>query len=268
MIRASGFVVATLIAFAGFAVNSFSQSAGFSVDTDKATYSAGERVVITGTIPPAEQPSPLIIQVFDPGNTAIFTVVPRPDMDGKFSVELDTSDWQVSGTYLIQVTYTDLDEELDFEFVGLDSQPPKENLVVTFSDGSSQSIDAEMTNGIITRIVAVEESATLVFSTATGSEDGELVLVLPRELIDSKFEPDEEGLVEDDGFLVLADAEYVDYNETASTTADRTLVVQIPAGTREVMIGGSSMMPEFPVFIGLILAIALVPLVLRSRMRI
>jgi hypothetical protein len=74
--------------------------------------------------------------------------------------------------------------------------------------------------------------------------------------------------VEDDGFLVLADAEYVDYNETASTTADRTLVVQIPAGTREVMIGGSSMMPEFPVFIGLILAIALVPLVLRSRMRI
>jgi hypothetical protein len=107
-----------------------------------------------------------------------------------------------------------------------------------------------------------------VFSTATGSEDGELVLVLPRELIDSKFEPDQEGLVEDDSFLVLADAEYVDYNETASTTADRTLVVQIPAGTREVMISGSSMMPEFPVLIGLILAIALVPLVLRSRMRI
>lgn len=236
-------IMITLSAFHGVA---FSQSQSLTVATDKTRYSAGETVVIKGTIPSSEQPSPLIIQVFDPANTAIFTNVPTPKADGEYLVEIETSDWHVSGTCLIRVTYADEDNEATFEFIGLDSQTPTENLLVTFSDGSSQIVDARMTKGVITKITAVEESATLVFSLATGSEDGKLTVTLPREMIDSKYEPDETGIEEENSFLVLVDGDYTDYNETGSTAADRTLVVPIPAGTQEIMIGGSSMVPEFP----------------------
>jgi hypothetical protein len=198
-----------------------------------------------GTIAPSEQPSPLIIQIFDSTNTAIFTSIPTPNDEGAFRVEIETTDWEASGTYLVHVTYADQDKEAAFDFAGLDSRPPQENLVVTFSDGTSKSIDAQMTNGVITQVIAQEETATLIISTAVGLEDGELIVVLPRQFLDSQFEADETGLVDDDSFLVLVDGEYAEYNETATTSTDRTLKISIPAGTEQVLLEGTSIVPEF-----------------------
>jgi hypothetical protein len=236
-------LIMTAVSSAGFA---FSQSQQLTITTDKTSYSAGDAIMITGTIPVDGGPGPLVIQIFDPENTAILTNVPEPDSDGKYVVELAIVDWEISGTYVVHATYAESDQEATFEFTGLDSQSPKENLVVTFSDGTSRNIDAKATNAVITQIMAVEESYTLVFSLEAGAEDGEFTVVLPREMIDSKFEPEEAGAAEDNNFLVLVDGDYADYNETGSTATDRTLKISLPARTEEVMIGGSSLVPEFP----------------------
>lgn len=223
-----------------------SQLQQLTVATDKPNYAAGDTVTIFGTVKQNQESSPVVVQVFDPENTSVETKIPVPNSEGEYSIELGTDDWEISGTYLVRATHADDDQQATFEFVGLDRQPPREDLLVTFSDGTSRSVDAKVTNGVVTGITALEESSALILSLTTGSEDGELTIVLPRDLIDSKYEPDESGLQEDNNFMVLVDADYADYSETTNSPAERTLKIPIPAGSRDILIQGTSIMPEFP----------------------
>lgn len=250
----SGLVIATVLAMLMVFVGpAYAQSQSLTVTTDRPSYAIGDTIIITVSIDTTGQDStmPLVIQVIDPENTVVSTKVLETNENRKYTAELPTAGFESSGTYVIHVTSADNDQESTFEFKGQDSGPPKESLVVTFSNGTSLSIDAKLTEGIVTKITPVEESATLVFSVTTGTGDDTLQVVLPREIIDSKYEPGEmdlEGQVteEESSFLVLVDGDYASYNETSITPTDRTLKILIPAGTEEVMIGGSSMIPEFP----------------------
>ena len=232
----------TGLCFSGLA---YSQSQQLSIATENGSYIEGDVIVVLAAIPKEQEVTPAVVQIINPENETLSTFVPAPDSSGRYSFEVATDGWEISGTYLVRITHADEDREATFEFVGLDKQPPTENLFVTFSDGTSQSIDATLSNGVIRGITAVEETATLIFSLATTSEDGEFTVVLPRKVIDSRDEPDESGVEEENSFLVLVDGDYIDYNETVITETTRTLVVPIPAGTEEILIGGSSMVPEF-----------------------
>src|SRR5256885_6775643 len=105
-------MIMTAVSSAGFA---YSQSQQLTVATDKTSYSAGDAIIITGTIPLSEGPGPLVVQIFNPENTAILTNVPEPKSDGKYFVELATDDWEISGTYGVRVTYGENDKEATFE---------------------------------------------------------------------------------------------------------------------------------------------------------
>ena len=235
----------------------YSQSSQLSIRTESSSYAAGDTIIILGSIPIEEEVTPAIVQIINSENETLAVFVPAPDNSGNYSFEVATDSWQTSGTYFVRIMHVDEDREVTFEFAGLDSRAPVENLSVSFSDGSSQSIDATMTNGIITSITAVEETTSLIFSVATTTESGEFSVVLPRTLIDSRDEPDEAGIEEENNFLVLVDGEYSDYAEAANTETDRTLIIPIPVGTEEVLIGGSSMVPEFPFAVmGVVVALA------------
>jgi hypothetical protein len=253
----------TALSFSGVA---YSQSQELTVTTDKGSYNAGDTIVVSGTIQQGQELTTVILQIVGPNNKVLSTYVPKPDGEGVYSVEVATDSWETSGTYTVLVINGDGDRQATFEFVGLDSKPPTENLLVAFSDGGSQNVDAKMTNGVITGISAFEESATLIFSVATGSEDGELTVTLARSMIDSKYEPDDAGVEHENNFLVMVDGEYTDYGEKDSTATNRTLVIPIPAGTQEVLIGGSSMTPEFPLAVlGAVAATAILLTIGRAR---
>ena len=248
--------VATLLALA-FGGLAFSQSQELSVATESRSYIAGDTIVVTGSIPNEQEVTPAVVQIISPENEVLSALVPVPNDLGEFSLEVTTEGWQTSGTYVVRISHGDEDREATFEFVGLDAQPPVENQSVTFSDGTLQTVNATLTNGVITRITAVEAAATLLFSLSTTSENGEFTVVLPRALIDSREEPDEDGIEDENNFLILVDGNYIDYDELASTDTERTLIVPIPAGAAEILIGGSSMVPEFPlVVIGAAVALA------------
>lgn len=236
----------TGISFSGV---THSQSLQLSIATESSNYTVGDTIIIMGAIPNEEEITPAVVQIINPENETLATFVPTPDNSGGYSIAVSTVGWQSSGIYVVRIMHGDEDREVTFEFIGLDAESPAENLLVSFSDGSSRSVDATMTNGVITSITAVEETATLIFSIATTTENGEFTVVLPIALIDSRDEPDEAGVEEENNFLVLVDSEYVDYDETANTETDRTLVIPIPAGTEEILISGSSMVPEFPLVI-------------------
>ena len=109
-------------------------------------------------------------------------------------------------------------------------------------------------------IVAVEanlESRSLVIEVDVVG-DGEIVIALPRHLIDAK---NADGT--DDTYIVLVDGEDAWVTETADSAA-RTLTIPISAGAREIEIFGTFIVPEFGTIAILILAAAVVSIIVVS----
>lgn len=91
--------------------------------------------------------------------------------------------------------------------------------------------------------------------------DGELQIILPRSLIDSKTE---DGV--DANFLVLVDGEDVNYSEAASSQDSRELRIPILADSTEIEIFGSQIVPEFPIgILPLIASSAIIFVILYQR---
>ena len=100
-------------------------------------------------------------------------------------------------------------------------------------------------------------SVTLVIEADIAS-DGEIVIALPRHLIDAK---NADGT--DDTYIVLVDGEEAWVTETADSAA-RTLTIQVIAGDREIEIFGTFIVPEFGTIAILILAAAVVSIIVVS----
>lgn len=77
------------------------------------------------------------------------------------------------------------------------------------------------------------EGFELIFQVEVTETGGILEITLPRDLLDSKFEG------EDDEFFVIADGELVEFSETSSTETTRTLLIELLIGTEEVEVIGS-----------------------------
>ena len=65
---------------------------------------------------------------------------------------------------------------------------------------------------------------------------------------------------QDDTFFVLVDGEEVDFEETTTST-DRTLTIQFPAGAEEIEIIGTFVVPEFGTIAVMILAVAIISII-------
>jgi hypothetical protein len=83
-------------------------------------------------------------------------------------------------------------------------------------------------------------SIFLTLDADTEAGEGELRMILPRSLIDSKT--DEGG---DSGFLVIVDGEDVEYSEPSSSEVERELLIPLPEGSFELEIFGTQVLPEF-----------------------
>lgn len=87
--------------------------------------------------------------------------------------------------------------------------------------------------------------------------EGELHIVLPRALIDSKTEDGS-----DTDFLVLVDGEDLGHDEISTTEENRELIIPISGDSTEVEIFGSQVLPEFQV--GFILLAAVTAMVVAT----
>ena len=70
-------------------------------------------------------------------------------------------------------------------------------------------------------------------------EDGQLTIILPRTLIDAVLESGE-----DDDLFVLVDGTETEFKEIRNIS-DRTVTVSFSQGTKEIMIFGTHVIPEF-----------------------
>jgi predicted secreted protein with PEFG-CTERM motif len=86
------------------------------------------------------------------------------------------------------------------------------------------------------------------------TDDGTITLTIPRSVLDATINNG------DDEFFVLVDGEEVNFDEITTST-DRTLTINFLAGTEEIEIIGTFVIPEFGTIAAMILAVAIISII-------
>jgi len=256
---------AILIASIGMAP-AFGQSS-IVVTTDKASYSEGETILITGEVTHLLSGYGLTVKVTSP-LAVVFLDQISVGADKKFSTTMAAggSLLKAGETYTVSVQYGDNKRNsatTTFVFSGGSATAPPPSEVVqksTVTDttvsvsGSSDLIGYEITGGKLLGIITDFDANSLIIS-IQADDDGTLILTIPRSVLDALFENGE-----DDDFFVLIDGEEVDFDETTTST-DRTLTITFPAGAEEIEIIGTFVIPEFGTIAAMILAVAIISII-------
>ena len=118
---------------------------------------------------------------------------------------------------------------------------------------STDLISYEITNGKLINVLPdMDAVSLLVYIEAT--DDGSITLTIPRSVLDATINGG------DDEFFVLVDGEEVDFEEI-KTSDDRTLTIEFFAGSEQIEIIGTFVIPEFGTIAAMILAVAIISIV-------
>jgi len=101
-------------------------------------------------------------------------------------------------------------------------------------EGTSYNVDYTATGMTVSGVEADLDFISLILTVDVTESPGTLDITFDRTLFDSTFE----GL--DDDFIILADGDEPVFSETQTNSVSRTLSIELPAGTEEVEIIGSS----------------------------
>ena len=245
------------------------------VTTDKEAYNPGETITVSGNVHPQVPGTDVILRIISPQATNIIQVEQlEVDSDGNFSGNIETDfggAWKNSGTYVINVFYwKDVRVDIQFDY-GMTSVGMQETMPVPESiqneDGiqSSEIVGVEIldsflvidginvnytiTNAKIISITPDLDAKSLIIKIST-TDDGELVITLPKDVIDT----DEEG------FFVLVDGEETAYIEELHDNS-RTLTIPFYYGSEEIEVIGTFVIPEFGLIGVLVLAISIIAII-------
>ncbi len=255
---------AILIASIG-AAPAFAQEGFIGVTTDQSSYQLGDKIVISGQVRDLISQTPVSVTVIGPTGNIVAIAQIDVGADRSFSTEITAGGTMKSeGTYTIKVLYGTKSRtaETTFEFGGgVPSGPPTQ--MGPSMDVEGYTVGFKITGGSVLGITPDVDSNSLIIEISTTS-DGELTIILPRALIDAKFNGD------DDDFFVLVDAEEVDFDETKTST-ERTLVIPFFDGTEEIEIIGTFVIPEFDTIAAMILSVAIISIIAvtaKTRLRL
>jgi len=104
------------------------------------------------------------------------------------------------------------------------------------TENQNMKIEYEITSGSVNSFTSDTNTTSLIINT-TVQEDGSLKVILPRNIIDSTHEE------QDDIFYILIDGEEVIHTETIDEDK-RTLIISYTKGSRQVEIIGTSTINE------------------------
>ena len=264
-LKASLFVI--LVASIGL-IPAFAQSVeDITVTTDKASYSDGEVVMVSGQVKEVFSGLPVSLQVFAPNGNLVTIKQIDVGADKMFSADIPAggSDlWKAAGTYTVKVSYgltTQKTASATFDFGGSSGTKAPGTIGV---EGTEFILNYKITGGEVLSITPDVAAHSLMIA-IKATNDGQLTITLPRTLIDAVLP--EGG---DDSYFVLVDGEERDFDETKTDT-DRTLTISFDKGTEQIEIIGTFVVPEFGTVAALILAVAVISIIAvtaRSRLSV
>ena len=210
-------------------------SSSIFVKTNKSSYSDGETVLVSGQVSEIFPSIPASLRVIAPNGYII--VIEQVDVksDKTFIAEISAGGnlWKSVGTYTVEVSYGTTSQNTStatttFEFGGSSGGKPSTTVSV---DGTNFLLSYTITGGKVLSITP-NYAATLLEIAIDAINDGQLTIVLPRALIDSKFNG------QDESFFVLVDGEERNFDETKTST-DRTLTTVFEKSAKKIKVIGT-----------------------------
>jgi hypothetical protein len=118
---------------------------------------------------------------------------------------------------------------------------------------STDLVGYEITNGKLINVIPDIYAKSLLID-IEALDDGSITLTIPRSVLDATIND------EDVEFFVLVDGEQVDFDEITTST-DRTLTIEFLAGSEQIEIIGTFVIPEFGTIAAMILAVAIISII-------
>lgn len=236
--------------------SSAASSTEISVTTDKTSYNDGDKITISGVTQDYVSGTPITVIIQSPiGNIVKIDQVDLGS-DRTFTTTLTAAGslWHEAGAYTVKVQYGSASKSASttFQFAGSAGAGPSAPSIKI--DGTDFSVKYSITNGKVLGMKVDTNSKSLIVSIQT-TGDGVLTVTLPRGLIDAKT-----GST-DAPFVVMNDGQENTFEETSTTTTDRTLSIPFTNGTTQVEIIGTFAIPEFGTVATMILVIAIVSVI-------
>ncbi|MDC6463610.1 PEFG-CTERM sorting domain-containing protein [Nitrosopumilus sp.] len=272
-----------LILITSIAVSpTFGENGSVVVSTDKSSYSENDVILISGEIKYIALGDQLSLIVQSPNGNIVQLDQMTVGSDKKFSTEINPNGpyWKTPGMYKITITQNEDNQgTVSFEFTGTTSVSVNEEVegsVEEVEEGSVEEVEDAVVDSVITATtITIQDSTDLVsYEIVNGelinvipdmdavsllvhiesTDDGSITLTIPRSVLDATINNG------DDQFFVLVDGEEVDFEEIITST-DRTLTINFLAGTEEIEIIGTFVIPEFGTIAAMILAVAIISII-------
>lgn len=143
-----------------------------------------------------------------------------------------------------------------FQLLPSFEQTTQEYSVKNPQGGESYSVNYSLTGAVVNDMsINTQETSLVILMNSTA--DGNMVIDLPRTLIDAKAGSS------DDQFIVLVDDTYASFHEKKTDT-DRTITIPFTAGSSRIEIIGTQVVPEFGPLTAFVFAASLLSLIVVS----
>ena len=224
-----------------------------SVWTDKTEYGHNDMIMVTGQVAHMSGSS-ITVVVVSPLNSIVTIDQLIVADDGSFETSLNTAStlWKYDGTYTIKVNYGSAEKsnKVKVELTGGVEFVP--NLSTPTTDiqcgsneisASGQCIPYSISGGMVTDATLNTSDNSIVIN--INAEDDGTLTVTPSKT------------VQDGIFMVLVDGEEWDDVEIDANK----VTVMFPAGTEQIEIIGTFVVPEFGTIAAMILAVAIISII-------
>jgi predicted secreted protein with PEFG-CTERM motif len=253
------------VASVGLVSAAYAQTTSVTVETDKASYTSGENITISGTVTNVQQGQPVLIRVTNPLGALARTEPVTVAADGSWTYTFPSGGplMRPSGDYEVQVTYRGITEETTFSFTGTETAwiPFTVNI-----GGNNYTIRYQISGGSVSGMTADVELSTLTVALAT-TADGTLQLQLPRNVIQALSVEGQPTGGSDVDYFAFADSIPADAEETSPATGGagvREISIDFEQGTEEIEVVGTWIVPEFGVIAAIVLAVAIVGIIVAT----
>ncbi len=218
-----------------------------TVEADKSVYGHDSTITVTGNIASIIPGNvPITFMVINPLNSIVTIDQINVSNDGSFTTSVSTAGnlWKYDGTYTIKVNYGSLDNKVTVELTG--------GAVTdhTHSECGSNEV------AILDACTSYDISGGHVISATVNTNDNSVIINIDADddgtLTISPSTSTQEGI-----FMVLVDGEESDDAEINGNT----VTVPFFAGTEQIEIIGTFVIPEFGTIAAMILAVAIISII-------
>ena len=247
----------------------FASTSLISVQTDNDNYDEGDTIIISGNISTIIGETPITLQLFTNENMVeIAQIAVSRDGNYSYAIIAQGSMWINQGEYLVKVTYGEGNiAETTFSFTP-ESAVLDTTDVFEVNAGDSGTFDIPYTiRGGILSDISIDENIFGLVIKFDSSDEGKLVLDLPRKYIDA-----EKQNGKDEVFIILVEKQNGDlvettYQETISNSDIRTITINFEEGDSQIQIIGTYVIPEFGTIVMIILTVGIMTSILLTKNR-